>query len=75
MKEEQTTRLTLQIGDRIITMEQKGIDPSAEDILQMLYGAMVGQTFLPCSVISTMADFAEEHTDFTTNTKETEEIV
>lgn len=69
------TMLTIQIGDRISTVEMSGIDPTVEDMLESFYGAMVSQTFLPCSVISTMLDFAEERTDFTTNTKETEETV
>ena len=74
-KKEEKTMLTIQIGDRISGVEMSGIDPTVEDMLGAFYGAMVSQTFLPCSVISAMADFAEEHTDFTTNTKETEENV
>lgn len=70
--EYKNTKLTLQIGDCTCTMEKKGTDPSAEDILQMLYAAMVGQTFLPVTVIDSMRDFAEENTEYTTAKREVE---
>lgn len=55
------TKLTLKIGDRTTTVNISGTDPSATDILEMLYGAMVGQTFLPETVIRSMQDFAESN--------------
>lgn len=72
-KECGTTKLTLQIGDTVAIVEKQGMDPSTGDIFQMLYGAMVSMTFLPCTVIDGMRDFAEDNTDWTTSTgKDTE---
>lgn len=55
------TKLTLKIGNRTTTVKIPGTDPSATDVLEMLYGAMVGQTFLPETVIRSMQDFAESN--------------
>lgn len=60
-KDSSYTKLTLKIGDRTTTVKISGTDPSATDILEMLYGAMVGQTFLPETVIRSMQDFAESN--------------
>lgn len=57
------TKLKLKIGGRITTVKIPGTDPSATDVLEMLYGAMVGQTFSPETVIRSMQDFAENNID------------
>ena len=68
MKENKNkTTLTLEIGDRLASVQIDGIDPTSEDLLEAFLGVMVSQTFLPVTVLSSMKDFAEEHIEYAGN--------
>lgn len=55
------TKLTLQVDDKIASVEVEKWDCTATEILDMLVGVMVGQTWLPEIIYETMRDYAEDH--------------
>lgn len=46
--------------ERNIEISQPNDDLSAEEWVEMFFGAMVGITFLPVTILNAMKDFAEE---------------
>lgn len=46
--------------ERNIEISQPNDDLSAEEWVEMFFGAMVGITFLPVTILKAMKDFAEE---------------
>ena len=64
MENEENTLLVIKMDGRTTSVEMEGSGQTVQEMLEAFYGAMVGQTFLPCTVIRGMAEFAEEHEAF-----------
>ena len=47
--------------ERHVEVSQENDDLTAEEWVEMFFGAMVGITFLPVTVLNAMKDYAEEH--------------
>lgn len=58
---EELTKLSLQVGENIVTWETPHTDCSAEEVLQGLFGVMVAQTWFPSSILSGMRAIVAEH--------------
>lgn len=58
---EELTKLSLQVGENIVTWETPHADCTAEDVLRGLFGVMVAQTWFPSSVLRGMRAIVEEH--------------
>ena len=54
------TILTLKMHGRIVTYELPW-DAGADEIIEALYGAMIGQTFSPEGAVRAMYEFSKEH--------------
>lgn len=46
--------------ERNVEISQQNDDLSASEWVEMFFGAMVGITFLPVTILNAMKDFAEE---------------
>ena len=55
------TKLTLQIGDTVLTWESPYDDLSTDELTNAFFGLMVGQTFMPVSILTAMQQMAESH--------------
>lgn len=61
MKDEVKTRLIFENGEDRFVWESPYSDVTMEDILNALYGMLVGKTWTPATVIKAMKDFADEN--------------
>lgn len=55
------TRIVIENDDNRFVWESPYADVTMDDMLNAFYGLLVGCTWLPYTVISSMKDFVEEH--------------
>ena len=55
------TRIIVEDDDNRFVLESPYADVTMDDMLNAFYGLLVGCTWLPYTVISSMKDFVEEH--------------
>jgi len=63
MEQYKGTKLTLQIGETIVTWETDHTDVDLEELFHAFQGLVVGQTFIPESFITECKEFYEDHKD------------
>lgn len=59
-------RLEVENYDKTVTIAEPHEDLTANDWIEMFYGAMVSITFIPRTVLEAMRDYAEERLELMT---------
>ncbi len=67
MENKKFTRFTVEQSDKKIVWETPFEDISGEDCITALETLMIGLTFLPQTVVRSMKEYVDEHSEFLEN--------